>query len=97
MLAATEHLHHRITRLSARIRELEDALAKLQAERSTDPHPLLHEDLIEEVDSPMTDGEGAAGHARDAIDALGTLSISDTGISRFFGPTGGSEVRIHTP
>lgn len=26
------------------------------------------------------------------IDALGTLSISDHGISRFFGPTGGCEV-----
>ena len=95
MLAATEHLHHRISRLSARIRELEDALAKLQAERSADPHPLLHEDLIEEEDSSMVDGEGTAGRVTDAIDALGTLSISDNGISRFFGPTGGSEVRIH--
>ncbi|KAK7461295.1 hypothetical protein VKT23_008474 [Stygiomarasmius scandens] len=28
---------------------------------------------------------------RDVIDAFGTLSISDHGISRFFGPTGGSE------
>jgi len=30
--------------------------------------------------------------ASDVIDAFGTLSISDRGISRFFGPTGGSEV-----
>ena len=97
MLAATEHLHRRISRLSARIRELEDALAKLQAERSSDPHPLLHSDLLEideEVDSPMADAEGAVGQATDVIDALGTLSISDNGISHFFGPTAGSEVRI---
>jgi hypothetical protein len=36
---------------------------------------------------------GTAGPVPDVIDALGTLSISDHGISRFFGPTGGSEVR----
>lgn len=39
-------------------------------------------------------GGGPGGStAPDAIDAFGTLSISDHGISRFFGPTGGSEVR----
>ncbi|KAJ7234763.1 fungal-specific transcription factor domain-containing protein [Mycena haematopus] len=32
-----------------------------------------------------------AGANPDVIDAFGTLSISDHGISRFFGPTGGSE------
>jgi hypothetical protein len=100
VLAATEHLHHRISSLSGRIRQLEDALAKLQAERSSDPHPLLHEDFMEmeeEGDSPMPDTEGVGGHVTDVIDALGTLSISDNGISRFFGPTGGSEVRVHPP
>lgn len=30
----------------------------------------------------------------EALDAFGTLSISEHGISRFFGPTGGSEVRL---
>jgi hypothetical protein len=42
--------------------------------------------------------EGPGGKAAvaspsgDVIDAFGTLSISDHGISRFFGPTGGCEV-----
>lgn len=98
MLAATEHLHHQISRLSSRIRQLEDALETLQAQYSSEPHPLLHEDLMEmdeEGYSPMVDVEGTVGHVPDVIDTLGTLSISDNGISRFFGPTGGSEVRIH--
>ncbi|KAJ7621448.1 fungal-specific transcription factor domain-containing protein [Roridomyces roridus] len=37
--------------------------------------------------TPTTSGTGSG----DVIDAFGTLSISDHGISRFFGPTGGSE------
>ncbi|KAJ6598179.1 fungal-specific transcription factor domain-containing protein [Mycena vulgaris] len=39
------------------------------------------------------DGEGTAPASAggDVIDAFGTLSISDHGISRFFGPTGGCE------
>ncbi|KAJ7220750.1 fungal-specific transcription factor domain-containing protein [Mycena pura] len=34
---------------------------------------------------------GGGGGGGDVIDAFGTLSISDHGISRFFGPTGGCE------
>ncbi|PVF92901.1 hypothetical protein CPB86DRAFT_716551 [Serendipita vermifera] len=41
ILLSTEDLHARIDELTARIRELEDALAKLQALHSDDPHPLL--------------------------------------------------------
>ncbi|KAJ7848323.1 fungal-specific transcription factor domain-containing protein [Mycena leptocephala] len=48
--------------------------------------------------------EGPGGKAAvaspswDVIDAFGTLSISDHGISRFFGPTGGSESLLaHDP
>lgn len=96
VLAATEHLHHRIARLSGRIRQLEDALAVLQSRNSSDPHPLLHADLIsndEKDDEPlMDDSSGGSGPTSDVIDAFGTLSIADHGISRFFGPTGGSEV-----
>jgi hypothetical protein len=41
----------------------------------------------------MDDSSGGSGPTSDVIDAFGTLSIADHGISRFFGPTGGSEVR----
>ncbi|KAL0575282.1 hypothetical protein V5O48_006683 [Marasmius crinis-equi] len=103
VLAATEHLHRRISKLSGRIRELEDALASLHSKHSTQPHPLLDESLIEVAaeegdvvdkvkaivgDEPAEVINTGGG---DAIDAFGTLSISDHGISRFFGPTGGSE------
>ncbi|GLB45253.1 putative fungal specific transcription factor [Lyophyllum shimeji] len=104
VLAATEHLHRRIARLSNRIRQLEDALAALQAQHSSEPHPLLHHDLVTgEDDDALVSmnvaedgnvgaGEKAQGHGHgEVIEALGTLSISDHGISRFFGPTGGSE------
>ncbi|KAG6884242.1 hypothetical protein C0993_012834, partial [Termitomyces sp. T159_Od127] len=95
VLAATEHLHRRIAALGARVRLLEDALMSLQAS-----HPLLHPDLVareiddfgtmdEEVKGDKGEKEKAGGG--DAIDAFGTLSISDHGISRFFGPTGGVE------
>ncbi|KAG6829926.1 hypothetical protein H0H87_009784 [Tephrocybe sp. NHM501043] len=90
VLAATEHLHRRIGALSARIRLLEDALTSLQAS-----HPLLHPDLVACVDDDMDDdierNGGRGGGGGDVIDAFGTLSISDHGISRFFGPTGGVE------
>ena len=74
----------------------------MQAKHSSGLHPLLREEFImsderEARFSPIDDAEGAAGHASDVIDALGTLSISDHGISRFFGPTGGSEVRFNYP
>ena len=39
------------------------------------------------------DGCSPKGGLPEVIDAIGTLSISENGISRFFGPTGGSEVR----
>ncbi|KAG9313263.1 hypothetical protein JVU11DRAFT_6728 [Chiua virens] len=96
VLAATEHLHRRIAKMSERIRQLEDALSDLQSQHSTEPHPLLREDLLgvnhkdDEPSSPP-DESGAATHPPEILDAFGTLSITDHGISRFFGPTGGSE------
>ncbi|KAF8159144.1 fungal-specific transcription factor domain-containing protein [Crassisporium funariophilum] len=97
VLAATEHLHRRISKLSGRIRQLEDALSSLHAKHSTEPHPLLHEDLIHtderdgEGDGEAEEGAGPPTQQGEVIDAFGTLSISEHGISRFFGPTGGSE------
>lgn len=99
MLAATEHLHRKNARLNDRIRLLEDALASLHSRQSDEPHPLLHEDLLSGntddrgEDGGMSDDMALSAHGSEVIDAFGTLSISDLGISRFFGPTGGSEVR----
>lgn len=39
----------------------------------------------------MAEDSGSPPHPPDVIDAFGTLSISDHGISRFFGSSGGSE------
>lgn len=43
------------------------------------------------------EGSGSGIPTSEIIDAFGTLAISDHGISRFFGPTGGSEVRLLSP
>ncbi|KAE9408894.1 hypothetical protein BT96DRAFT_932215 [Gymnopus androsaceus JB14] len=145
VLAATEHLHRRIARLSGRIRELEDALSTMHTKYAPDdqqPHPLLESDWLLEAEEdgndddelepgsnrgrkigklpsdlhgrPISVGALGDGDAMDegvdsamfkrrsrerlgsttggeVIDAFGTLSISNHGISRFFGPTGGSE------
>ncbi|KAH9839733.1 uncharacterized protein C8Q71DRAFT_744044 [Rhodofomes roseus] len=92
VLAATEHLHRRIAKMSERIRELEDALTIVQAKCSDQPHPLLSEGdahLVKQ-DSPMA--EQIPSGSRNMIDSFGMLSLSDHGASStFFGPTGGSE------
>ncbi|THH16401.1 hypothetical protein EW146_g4238 [Bondarzewia mesenterica] len=95
VIAATEHLHRRITRMSDRIRQLEDALAVLQSSHSSEQHPLLRDGLLfldqdrfeEHPSAENEDGEVS----KDVVNAFGTMSISEHGVSRFFGPTGGSE------
>ncbi|KAL6309381.1 fungal-specific transcription factor domain-containing protein [Sparassis latifolia] len=94
VLAATEHLHQRIAKMNERIRQLEDALAIAHAKYSNEPHPLLTGDKAtasaeQEEDLPIS--QNVPTNIRDAIDAFGTLSVSDHGVSRFFGPTGGAE------
>ncbi|KAG1816513.1 uncharacterized protein BJ212DRAFT_1271447 [Suillus subaureus] len=101
VLAATEHLHRQIASMSGRIRQLEDALGHLQSRHSAEPHPLLRDDLCgadqkDEISSIAQLGDNAAGPSNppEILDAFGTLSIADHGISRFFGPTGGPEVSV---
>ena len=82
--------------MSERIHQLEDALAIMQAKSSNDPHPLLSDGLTknknmdedEELDSQVP-GPSSSG---DVVSAFGMLSMSERGVSRFFGPTGGTEV-----
>src|SRR5687767_13443269 len=47
VLANTEELHEKIIQLQDRISSLENALGTLQAAHSSQPHPLLREDLLE--------------------------------------------------
>lgn len=94
VIAATEHLHRRIARMSDRIRQLEDGLAVLQASHSQEPHPLLRDGLLvvdqDRLDEPAQESDDGEA-TPDVISAFGTMSISEQGISRFFGPTGASE------
>lgn len=82
-----------------RVRQLEDALGVLQSQHSTEPHPLLREDVLsmnqkDEYGTVTGDHVAAPSNPPEIQDAFGTLSIADHGISRFFGPTGGSEVSV---
>ncbi|KAI0085743.1 fungal-specific transcription factor domain-containing protein [Irpex rosettiformis] len=96
VLAATEHLHKRIAKMKDRIRQLEDALAILHAKGSNEPHPLLRDDLVSvenaepELDDDKVTSQPPISTAT-LIDSFGTLSVSEHGVSRFFGPTGGTE------
>lgn len=85
--------------MGERIRQLEDALAILQAKHSNEPHPLLRDDALTTTKTEPQFNEGnalsreTAQKPGDMIEAFGTLSVYDRGVSRFFGPSGGAEVR----
>ncbi|THH32375.1 hypothetical protein EUX98_g1822 [Antrodiella citrinella] len=58
---------------------------------STDPHPLLSEDLLR-IKAPIqreglqaTNGDGPDGQAADVVDSFGSLKISDTGLTNYYG------------
>ncbi len=85
--------------MSNRIRQLEDALAILQATVSDRPHLLLTEELLKikfgsEALHPKSLEEGdEEANTQASIDALGTLTLGEAGESRYFGRSAGSEVR----
>lgn len=87
--------------MTCRIRQLEDALAILQVTVSDKPHPLLKEDLLkikfgsEAIDpgAPSIDEEDGSR----VLDALGTLTLEVSGESRYYGRSGGVEVRHGIP
>ncbi|KAF7790260.1 hypothetical protein EIP86_001212 [Pleurotus ostreatoroseus] len=78
VLANTEVLHEKISVLSTRVRQLEDALAGLYAEGGAqEPHPLLTPDLLQlkrplEREPPEPPKETDVETA-EAIDAVGSL------------------------
>ncbi|KAG1776453.1 hypothetical protein EV702DRAFT_971295 [Suillus placidus] len=98
---AEEYLRHKAAKLEERMRSLEDALAILQVNTSTQPHPLLTKiRSTEEADSGSsvnTTPTTAESDRHGLIDALGSLYLDgdpQSGAACFFGPSGGSEVPI---
>ena len=83
--------------MSCRIRQLEDALAILQATVSDQPHPLLKEDLlkIKFGSESIVPGPSSIDEEDESkvLDALGTLTMEVSGESRYYGRSGGVEVR----
>ncbi|KAG5654180.1 hypothetical protein H0H81_006562 [Sphagnurus paluster] len=99
ILADTEHLHKKIADMSHRIRQLEDALAIIQATVSDQRHPLLEDELLKVKFGPeATDGHQQTSSPTrldqkitQSIDALGTLTLGDAGEVKYFGRSAGSE------
>jgi hypothetical protein len=84
-----------MTKMEERMHSLEDALAIIQSTDSKHPHPLLaqprllYDDITESKDANISISKTVTG----LTDAFGGLHMDgDHGASRFFGPSGGSEV-----
>lgn len=102
VLASTQELHEKIALLSSRIRELEDGLRTSHASNTngTDPHPLLTDELLQ-IKAPIQ-REGIAqlvnsaqdDSGADVVDSFGSLAISDTGRTSYFGQATSSWVRV---
>jgi hypothetical protein len=85
--------------MSARIRQLEDALGIAHSSISSDPHPLLQRDLqiksIIDLHSAIEgtlEGETASHDDNRVLDAFGTLALRNDGASTFYGRSAGHEV-----
>ncbi|KAL4076862.1 fungal-specific transcription factor domain-containing protein [Scleroderma yunnanense] len=102
VLADTETLHQKISQMSDRIRQLEDALAILQSIVSPgEQHPLLSRDLVAVksiVDLHVAkDDDKASRRCEKAnedsqyIQAFGTLALRNDGAATFYGPSAGPE------
>lgn len=82
-----------------RIRELEDALAIYHSAASTEPHPLLREDLLAIKFGPerrqiAAEKPISQPSLQSAMAAFGTLTVGDRGDGKYFGPSAGTEVRL---
>lgn len=99
VLAAEDHLRRKMTKMEERMHALEDALAIVQSLDSSEPHDLLAHPFPLEGDDDTPEPEDVKDFseydASGLTDAFGSLHmLGDHGASRFFGPTGGSEVLI---
>ncbi|KIL65532.1 hypothetical protein M378DRAFT_161851 [Amanita muscaria Koide BX008] len=92
VLASTQELHEKIAELAQRVRDLEDALRVTHCQMSSEPHPLLSEELLKvkaplQRDPPATRyaGQKAEETGTEIIDAFGSLSISVSGQTTYYG------------
>jgi len=98
ILADTEQLHEKIYEMSNRIRQLEDALAILQSSVSDQRHPLLNDELLkvkfgsESINARETPTSDEDHATQKSIDALGTLTLGNSGKLQYLGRSAGSEV-----
>ncbi|EEB92645.1 hypothetical protein MPER_08814, partial [Moniliophthora perniciosa FA553] len=93
VLASTQELHEKIHELSNRVRELEDGLRVDHAQITHEPHPLLSDDLLK-IKAPLQREVPALRNGAvkqeeesnpDVLDAFGSLSISMSGKTKYFG------------
>ncbi|KAI0319354.1 hypothetical protein OF83DRAFT_1163006 [Amylostereum chailletii] len=108
VLADTDRLHSKITEMSERIRQLEDALTHAHLASTEDPHPLLKRDFLKiksiidlhsAVDALPMEGEEEAeeGDGSEALDIFGTLAVHEDGGSTFYGRSAGQEGEHDNP
>lgn len=93
----TEELYRKLSEMSERITQLEDALASLQSNVSSETHDLLQGDLlsikhIPEPQSSVEPDSSTNDPLVDTMEAFGTLTIDDQGEARYFGVSAGTEV-----
>lgn len=101
ILADTDKLHRKISEMSNRIRQLEEALALLQAVVSGERHPLLQDELLkikfgaeapQAADAMSPKSEGSPHLS--TIDGLGALTLGDSGEMKYYGRSAGSQVSL---
>ncbi|KZT27790.1 hypothetical protein NEOLEDRAFT_1059869 [Neolentinus lepideus HHB14362 ss-1] len=106
VLASTQELHEKISELSLRVRELEDGLRVSHSKTTSEQHPLLSDELLKikaplqrEPSGQRNSATGGPGGLNgikeeeskpDVVDAIGSLSISDSGRTKYFGHTANS-------
>ena len=98
VLASTQELHEKIAELAQRVRDLEDALRTAHSQLSSEPHPLLADELLK-IKAPLqrdppASRNTAEENGAEVIDAFGSLSISVSGRASYYGSIANSWVRL---
>ncbi|KZP18363.1 hypothetical protein FIBSPDRAFT_933487 [Athelia psychrophila] len=89
-----EYLHRKIFEMGQRILQLEDALAILQSNVSSEPHALLVEQLLSVKSTPNRSSVQDKEDLEETLKSFGTLAIGDSGEHTYFGASAGSEALL---